>query len=61
MSGGGAKKFLPMFIHGGNVLETTETPECFTVVYPTMEAVGGNPVRPRLRIVLAVTGEGNLV
>ena len=61
LSGVGAKKFLPMFTHGGNVRKTTETPVCFTVVYPTMETVGGNPVRLRLRIYLAVTGEGNLV
>ena len=61
LSGGGAKKFLPMFTHGGNVRKTTETSECFTVVYPTMETVGGNLVGLRLRIYLAVTSEGNLV
>ena len=32
-----------------------------TAVYLTIETVGGNPVRLRLRISIAVTGEGNLV
>jgi len=59
LSGGGEKKFLPMFAHAGNARTTTGTPEFLTAVYPTIETVGGNPVR--LVISLAVAGEGNLV
>ena len=32
-----------------------------TAVYLTIETVGGNPVRLRLRISIVLTGEGNLV
>jgi len=48
-----------MFTHAGNARTNTGTPECLTAVYPTIETVGGNPVR--LAISLAVPGEGNFV
>ena len=38
LSGGGAKKFLPMFTHAKDArktTETTETPRCLTAAYPT--------------------------
>ena len=60
LSGGGEKKFLPMFTHVRNAHKTTETPECLTAVYPTIETVGGNPIG-LVTTLPAVTGEGNLV
>ena len=60
LSGGGEKKYFLMFTHVRNARKTTETPECLTAVYPTIETVGGNPVR-LVTTLPAVTGEGNLV
>ena len=44
LSGGGENKFLSMFIHVRNARKT-ETPECFTAVYQTIETLGRNPGR----------------
>ena len=51
------KKFLPMFTQAGNARTTTGTLECLTAVYPTIETVGGGPVR----LLTAFSGDGNLV
>ena len=45
LSGGDEKKLVPMFTHAGNARKTTETPECLTAVYPSIETAGSNSVR----------------